>query len=208
MSLITILFAAAIVGQPDISCSSEYLQRQLDDRSSADQSARRLIGNNTFDDKVLMHVLEVDADNRRWFQLVLEKCGWPKKSMIGENSSTNAWLLAQHADAAPGFQEYAAAKMKIAVVAGEANSKLLALLVDRNRRIQKQPQVYGMQFNVQENARLVFLPIEAPVLLNKRRKEIGLEPFVCHVDAVTREKKLPAIWPEGVLYEPAHCHEQ
>lgn len=124
---------------------------------------------------------------------MLEKCDWPTQSVVGEKKgATNAWLIAQHADTEPAFQTYAASKMKVAVLAGEAKGNLLALLVDRNRRLQNQPQVYGMQFNIQESSKVVFLTVEAPELLNQRRKEIGLEPFVCYINSVTREKKLPA----------------
>ena len=62
-----------------------------------------------------------------------------------------------------------------------------------------------MQFNIQNNAKIVFLQVEAPELLNLRRKEIGLEPFSCYVNSVTTQSKLPAEWPLGVLYDPAIC---
>jgi hypothetical protein len=152
-------------------------------------------------------VLKVDADNRLWFRPVLEKCDWPKQSQVGEKGATNAWLLAQHADMDPAFQVFAASKMKAAVLAGEAKGNLLALLVDRNRRLQSQSQVYGMQFNVQERSKIVFLPVETPEQLNQRRREIGLEPFVCYITSMTAEKKLPAAWPDGVPFEPAKCNE-
>jgi len=94
------------------------------------------------------------------------------------------------------------------VLAGEANGKFFASLVDRNRLMQKRPQLYAMDFSILEKAKIVFSPIEAPESLNARRREIGLEPFVCYINAMTLQKKLPAVWPEGVPYEPAYCNSR
>ena len=208
MSITTILLSAVAIGQADISCNPDYLRQQLEERTTADQSARRALRVGIYDKAATEHALKVDADNRLWLRPVLEKCDWPAQSVVGEKGATNAWLIAQHADMEPAFQTYAASKMKVAVLAGEAKGKLLALLVDRNRRLQNQPQVYGMQFNIQENSKVVFLTVEAPEFLNQRRKEIGLEPFVCYIKSVTLEKKLPATWPDGVSYEPAKCDDR
>src|SRR5262249_15588589 len=41
----------------------------------------------------------VDTENRTWMKGVIEKHGWPGKSLVGEEAAHNAWLLVQHADA-------------------------------------------------------------------------------------------------------------
>ena len=207
MSIATIFVAALAVGQADVSCNPDNLRPQLEERVAVDQSARSALKVGVYDKEATDRVLKIDADNRLWFRPVLEKCDWPMQSQVGEKGATNAWLLAQHADMDPTFQVFAANKMKVAVLAGEAKGKLLALLVDRNRRLQNQSQVYGMQFNIQEKSKIVFLPLEAPEQLSQRRKEIGLEPFVCYINSLTVEKGLPAAWPDGVPFEPAKCND-
>lgn len=205
MSFSILLIAALAASQGEVSCNPIYLSEQLEQRATADQTARRAYQASNGSRATEAAVLTIDAENREWFRPVLEKCGWPAQSVVGEKGAVAAWLIAQHADMDPGFQVYSADKLKTAVLAGEAKGERLALLVDRNRRLQKQPQVYGMQFNVQDNSKVVFLQVEAPELLNPRRKEIGLEPFFCYINSVVTQRKLPAEWPLGVLYEPAIC---
>ena len=206
MSFSIVLIAALAASQGEFSCNQTYLSEQLEQRATADQTARQAYQKSNGSKATEAAVLTIDAENRAWFRPVLESCGWPAQSVVGEQAAVAAWLIAQHADMDPGFQRYAADKLKSAVLVGEAQGERLALLVDRNRRLQKQPQVYGMQFNIQNNAKIVFLQVEAPELLNLRRKEIGLEPFSCYVNSVTTQSKLPAEWPLGVLYDPAICN--
>lgn len=201
--------AAVSVPQTEISCDGVCLRQQLEDRSNADQSARKALIAAGMNDKVLnMRAYKVDEENRDWLRAVLEKCEWPKQSIVGEKAAKGAWLIAQHSDMDPDFQAHAADKMKVAVLANEADKNLLPYLFDRNRTMQKKPQVYGIVFSVEEKAGLVFSPIEAPELLDVRRREIGLEPFVCYVNAMIFKNKVPAKWPEGVPYEPAKCIAQ
>ena len=205
MSTPIFLVVALAVSQVDVSCIPIDLRQQLEQRASVDQTARRAYMESKGSKATEETVLSIDADNRAWFRATLEKCGWPTKSTVGEQAATGAWLIAQHADMDSAFQIFAASKLKAAVLAGEADGEKLALLVDRNRRLQKQPQVYGMQFNIQDKSKIVFLPVEAPESLNQRRKEIGIEPFACHIHFVTTDNSMPATWPLGVPYEPATC---
>lgn len=207
MSVTAIFVAALALGRADVTCNPDTLSQQFAERAAADQTARGALKVGVYEKATTERVLKVDAENVLWFRSVLEKCDWPMQSRVGEKGATNAWLLAQHADMDSTFQVFAASKMKVAVLAGEAKGKLLALLVDRNRRLQNQSQVYGMQFNIQERSKIVFLPVEAPEQLSQRRKEIGLEPFVCYINSLTVEKRLPAVWPDGVPFESAKCND-
>ncbi len=207
MSVSILLVAALAVSQGEVSCDHGNLIQQLEQRASADQAARLAYRDSKGAKATEATVLRIDAENRAWFRAALEKCGWPKQSEVGEQAAVAAWLIAQHADMDSGFQLFAADKLKTAVLAGEAKGERLALLIDRNRRLQKQPQVYGMQFNIQDKSKVVFLPVEAPESLNQRRREIGIEPFICYLRSVAINNKLPAEWPSGVLYEPAVCSD-
>ncbi|NUS61718.1 MAG: hypothetical protein HOQ01_12290 [Lysobacter sp.] len=116
----------------------------------------------------------------------------------------HAWLMAQHADMAPDFQVVAAVAMKEAVLAGEANGSALARLVDRNRLLQKQPQVYALNPDVTSDGTLRF-NVEDPANLDARRKEIGLVPFYCLALELSEARALPIEWPQGVLFVPTEC---
>ncbi|MFC4728027.1 DUF6624 domain-containing protein [Coralloluteibacterium thermophilus] len=79
----------------------------------------------------------------------------------------------------PEYQVLAARQMEHAVHRGEADSRRLALLVDRNRRLNHQPQVYGMQSFVAGEGVVAFYGIVNPRQLDERRAAIGLPSFYC-----------------------------
>jgi hypothetical protein len=69
----------------------------------------------------------IDADNTAWLKQVIAEHGWPGVALVGEQGAEEVWLLAQHADLAPGFQRQALELLETAVAAGE-------------------PQVYGTHY--------------------------------------------------------------
>jgi hypothetical protein len=86
-------------------------------------------------------------------------------------------LLVQHAALEPEFQEQCVALLEKAVAAREAKGFHLAMLHDRVLIRQGKPQIYGSQHEVDENGKLYPLPIEDPVNVDHRRKEVGFEPL-------------------------------
>ena len=195
---------AMSLSSPSSSCDWHSLTPVLQRLADKDQEARQALLKNVTSAKLNDITVQVDLDNRRWFRPVLEACGWPDQSVAGEQTALNAWLLAQHADMDPDFQRYAAREMKKAVLKGEAKGERLALLVDRNARINKTEQTYGMQFFDEPDA-VRFLPIADPIRLDARRKEIGLPPFACYFRKVETEHRQRVLWPEGVPHGQASC---
>lgn len=117
----------------------------------------------------------VDEGNRRWLSEKIERFGWPGKSLVGEQAAHAAWLLVQHADADPDFQERCLELMK-AAAAGEVAPVDIAYLTDRVLVARGRPQVYGTQC---EEVAGRFQPRECidPEALDQRRKEVGLQPI-------------------------------
>lgn len=203
------LFAVLLMLAPILAnaqdCRTTSLQRELAKRSVKDQAARKALAADAQDKVLLDRALKVDADNTAWMRKLVAACGWPKASVVGKETAKQAWLLTQHADMAPDYQVYAAEKLKAAVLEHEAEPWDLAVLVDRNRRLQGKQQVYGMQFRNDESGVITFFDIERPELLDVRRKEIGLEPFYCWAHKVSGDKMTPIHWPDGVLFKPETC---
>ena len=50
-------------------------------------------------------VKDEDRKNVVWLKGVVQKHGWPGKSLVGAASAHDAWLLVQHADADRDFQQ-------------------------------------------------------------------------------------------------------
>lgn len=187
-------------------CTPEALRKELTERARKDQEARKALLASPGSRELNDQVLRIDADNTAFMRSVIAKCGWPKQSAVGEEAATAAWLLTQHADMDPQYQVMAAQHMKYAVLAKEASPIRLALLVDRNRRLTNQPQVYGMQYYTGPDKTIRFYDIVTPGQLEARRAEIGLVPFYCHALKTSKDNgDAPISWPEGVLFVPSDC---
>ncbi len=117
----------------------------------------------------------IDKGNTEALKEIIDSHGWPTISMVGKEASNAAWLLVQHADHDPTFQQYCLNLMKN-LPSDEVRAVDLAYLEDRVRVAQGRPQLYGTQF---DNPGKNFGPkhVENRANLDKRRKAVGLEPF-------------------------------
>ncbi len=160
------------------------LRRELLDRMAEDQKFRmtmtRLMRENddgtymiSMDHPALLEFGNVDERNTARMKDIIKQHGWPGKSLVGKDGSHAAWLLVQHADADPEFQNHCLALIATAQAQGEATAVELAYLTDRVRVAQGKPQVYGTQFRT-ENGEFGPAPIEDPDNVDKRRQAIGL----------------------------------
>lgn len=112
--------------------------------------------------------------------------GWPKASDVGEDGQQAAWLIAQHAISSPHFQRQCRELLREAVRRGEAPAWQFAMLTDRIRVLEGQPQLYGTQFDWDDNGELSPLPIEDAASVDQRRDQVGLEPLA---DAMSRHRR-------------------
>lgn len=204
--LLTMPVSAFAGSGAPVDCAPEALRHELLQRRDGDQAARNALTASPESKVALDKVLGIDADNAEFMRGVVGSCGWPKRSAIGEEAAKAAWLLTQHADMDPQYQASAAQQMKQAVLADEADGRQLASLVDRNRRLTDQAQVYGMQYFRNGKGVVEFYDIVTPAKLDERRQEIGLESFYCWAQRVSSSTGTAAlVWPQGVLFQPSSC---
>jgi hypothetical protein len=155
----------------------------------AHQDARRplallLPGPKTPDGKALQarapdafkRLRDVDRENTGRMKQILDRHGWPGRSLVGADGAQAAWLLAQHADHDRPFQRRCLALLREAVQKGEATGAQLAYLTDRLRVADRRRQVYGTQLVV-VGGKPTPAPIEDEANVDRRRKEVGLPPL-------------------------------
>lgn len=118
-------------------------------------------------------VAEIDKRNTAWLKEVIDRQGWPGKSLVGADGANAAWLLVQHAGRDRVFQKRCLPLLAAAVKKGEATGIQLAYLTDRVRVGSGEKQVYGTQFH-DVDGKLEPQPIEDAANVDKRRKEVGL----------------------------------
>jgi hypothetical protein len=117
-----------------------------------------------------------DAERTARLAEVFEEYGWPGFDLVGEDGSTAAWTIAQHADLDVEFQERALGLLGDAVEDGQASPGDLAYLTDRVAANRGEPQVYGTQVGcVDGEARPG--EIEDADAVDERRAEAGLDPL-------------------------------
>jgi hypothetical protein len=150
------------------------LREALRQRTIRDQDLRDRWIRDEKNEALQKQVQDLDHDNTAWLKRVVATQGWPSISKMGRDGAQQAWLLVQHADADPAFQEQVLALMRVAVTKGEASGSLLAYLTDRVRRAQGRPQVYGTQFGPTVDGKLAPEPIEDAEHVDARRDAVGL----------------------------------
>jgi hypothetical protein len=100
---------------------------------------------------------------------------WPGLRLVGEEGERAAWLVVQLGDT--DLQRRALPHLEAAVDQGDAHPSHYACLLDRVRMSEGQPQVYGSQFVVHDDATLSPWPIDAPAEVDERRFRVGLPPL-------------------------------
>jgi hypothetical protein len=122
---------------------------------------------------------------------IIEEHGWPGYDLVGEEGEEAAWVLAQHADLDPAFQEQALGLLREAVAQGQASPGNLAYLEDRVAVAQGRPQLYGTQMGCRKEGPVPATPIEDPEGLDERRAEAGLPPHSEYVEEMAAACAMP-----------------
>ncbi len=109
-----------------------------------------------------------------WLKQVVAEKGWPTRSMVGNDGASAAFYIAQHATLDPAFQDKVSGLLQAAVTADEADSGQFAILKERVSRQQGKPQVYGTQFQNNEDGSLSLQRTGDLKELNARHESVGL----------------------------------
>lgn len=129
----------------------------------------------------------VYTTNQKRVKEIFDQYGFVGFNLAGEEGSSNFWLIVQHSDHNPEFQKNILEKMKVEVDKGNANSRNYGLLVDRVKLNTGQAQVYGTQVDYNMEICQAFpRNLADSVNVNKRRKEIGLEPIEEYLNDMTK----------------------
>jgi hypothetical protein len=118
---------------------------------------------------------EVHDRNAQRLEEIVSKYGWPGRTLVGDDGAEAAWLIVQHAIGLPSFQRRCLEVLQGSANRNEVPSWQPAYLLDRIRVFEGKPQVYGTQFDRDEQGEMSPCPVEDPASLNERRSAIGLD---------------------------------
>jgi hypothetical protein len=133
---------------------------------------------------------EVQTDNYRArtdrLAEILDEHGWPTFALVGEDGSTAAWVIAQHADLDPEVQQQALELLRVAAMADQVSRGDLAYLEDRVAAAAGRDQVYGTQMRCGEDgAPVPATPIADESAVDERRLAAGLDPLADYIAEMT-----------------------
>lgn len=115
---------------------------------------------------------------------IVQQYGFPGFNQVGKKGSESFWLLVQHCDSVPSFQQYVLQLMKRQIKKGNADPINYAYLIDRVNLNTGKSQVYGTQVMYENRIALPKKLIDAKKV-DKRRLSIGLGTLQTYLDAMT-----------------------
>ena len=129
-------------------------------------------------------LLRTDSTNLVRVRQLLQRYGYPGKTLVGEPTNEAAWYVIQHSDAIDQYLPL----IKKAAAKGELPFYLYAQMLDRQLMRAGKPQLYGTQafsYNVlnpktgrRENQPPFVWPIKDAAAVNVRRQKAGFKTTV------------------------------
>jgi hypothetical protein len=155
--------------------TDDALRRRLLDLARADQAVRDVpnISDSMRDAGFKRRMAARDSADSAELRGIMDRYGWPGRSLVGADGASAAWLVAQHV---AGLQHEALRRMR-ALPPGEVSPTDLAMLEDRVLMSDGQPQRYGTQLTWTNE----FDPIEDVAHLDERRAAVGLPPLTVYL---------------------------
>ena len=176
------------------SLRSELLKMESDDQKYRDEVDKTKAMSLTADEKqervsaLMEKQARLDRRNLKRLVQIIDKYGWPGRSLVGKEGSLTAFLIIQHAELEDQKKYFP--MLKEAVTRGEANQDYAALLEDRILMREGKKQIYGSQLHFNEvTKKLELWPIEDEENVDARRTSVGLEPLAEYVKRFGLEYK-------------------
>lgn len=159
----------------------EVLRDELVGMAGLDEAVRdRLAADGSLFEGYHPEMEQVHVRNAARLTEILDAGGWPGRDRVGKAGADAAWLIVQHAISDPVLQRRG---LELLRAAGDVDPVQVAMLDDRIRGFEGRPQLYGTQFDWDENGELSPKPMDDPELVDRRRAELGLPPMA---EAVAR----------------------
>jgi hypothetical protein len=175
VALLLVGSASTVLAQAKI---AEDLRTELLEMGRRDQEVRERPQpplNSPDIQPLIEEMTKIDQANFRRLEEIINEFGWPGKHLVGEQASTAAWLILQHADLEQ--QKRYLPALRSAVAKGEARASNLAMMEDRILVGEGKNQLYGTQIVSDTDGKPILHPVDDPANIDARRKAVGLRPI-------------------------------
>lgn len=155
--------------------NNEEIAEKIIKLKNADLEFRdKLIQNGQLDEGYNEEMSNLQNRNAKILDEIIDTIGYPTVDKIGKEASEAAWLIILHSIGQPYFMKKSAELLKVAVNENSADPKGLAYLTDRIAVLEGKPQLYGTQFDWDENGEMNPNQYDDIVKVNQRRIALGL----------------------------------
>ena len=127
----------------------------------------------------------VYTTHQKRIEEIFNEFGFVGYDLAGKDGSDNFWVMVQHSDHTPEFQQRVVEKMKVHVDQGNATPEYYGYLVDRVNINTGKEQVYGTQFDYNEFGQAFPKNISDTTGINARRISLGLSPMLERMNEMT-----------------------
>lgn len=152
--------------------NTEIKHKILEMRALDDRVRARLVQEGTLYDGYHPEMEAVHNQNAEGLEKIIDQIGWPTAELVGAEASNAAWIIAQHAISKPEFQRRCLALLK--ENAHQIPPAQVAALEDRILVFEGKPQIYGTNFDWDQNGEMNPSPIQNPQHVEELRKKMGL----------------------------------
>lgn len=149
----------------------------------------QLIKNGTLSNGYNQEMKAIHDSNAEELNRIIDVIGFPTAEKLGEEASNAAWLIIQHSIGQPDFMKKCAALMEIEVENGQVDKVNFAYLTDRVAVFEGNSQLYGTQFDWNENGEMSPVKIDNYEKVNERRKAIGLNSLEDQIQVIRERIK-------------------
>ena len=130
-------------------------------------------------------IRKTDSLNYLEIRRIFREHGFLGYDKIGKEGSHQFWLIVQHQDKYPEFQQRVLEQMKKEVDKGNANSIDYAYLVDRVKVNTGQLQIYGTQMQINsDSTSFEPKPVKEFIQLDERRNQVKLPPIRYYIQTM------------------------
>lgn len=133
---------------------------------------------------------EVHNSNAAALNKIIDNIGFPTINIVGREASEAAWLIIQHAIGQPEFMRKCRDLLAKAVSEQKADLKSLAYLTDRIAVFEGKPQLYGTQFDWDENGKLSPNTYDDYSLVEQRRFGAGFNSLKEQTELIRKRAKV------------------
>ncbi|SFD84922.1 DUF6624 domain-containing protein [Flavobacterium phragmitis] len=151
----------------------DIAQKIIELKNADFELREKLIQNGKLSEGYNPEMEKLHNKNAKELEVIISQIGYPSIDKVGEEASQSAWIIIQHAIAQPDFMRKCAKELEKAVNENKADPINLAYLTDRIAVFEGKPQLYGTQFDWDENGEMSPNSFDDLTKVNERRKQIG-----------------------------------